>query len=740
MRYLMLFALGFGAACLAGCYLPDGIWVFLAAACLTAIAVICGVKRYRKLAAVLLIGTLTGVLWFTAYSAFVLSEPKAMDGVTRQVVMTATDYSYETDYGCAVNGEISCEGRSYRVKIYLNTRKQVLPGDKIAGEFRMRYTGGGTQSATYHIGQGTFLLAYPVGETAITPGNPEALRYFPVRLRNTTLQLIDRIFPEDTAAFAQSLLLGDDSQLSYETLTAFSLTGVRHIIAVSGLHVSIFLAMVCFFTKKRPVLTAMIGMPILLLFSAVVGFTPSIIRACIMQVLLWLALCINKEYDPPTAISFAALVVLLQNPWAASSVSFQLSFGSVAGILLFAGPMQRYFQTLLGDRKSWKILRFISASLSVSLAANVLIIPIMAYYFGTVSLIGLLANLLILWVVPVAFGGILLACCVGAVWLGGAGVVAGVVSVPIRYIIHVAQLLSEIPLAAVYTQSTTVMVWIVLVYIIVMILMLQKRKKPKLLVTGCVFALGVALMISFLLPLRDNYRMTVLDVGQGQCILLQSDGKTFMVDCGGDSSDNVADLAVQTLFSQGITRLDGLVLTHYDADHAGAAEYLLKRMRVEMLFLPEKSDNTGLEEAIRAAASGKIVTVDKDMLLSFGQTHLSVFSSQDLQSSNESSLCVLFQRENCDILITGDRSTSGELLLLRTGRIPDLDILVAGHHGSENSTGDFLLKSTTPETVIISVGADNRYGHPSEAVLDRLKTYGCAVRRTDLEGTIMIRG
>ena len=736
----MLFALGFCAACFAGCYLAGGMWAFLAVTAVLAVVIVCGAKRYRKQAAVLFTGIIAGVLWFAAFSAIVLSAPKQMDGTTQHVVMTAADYSYETDYGSAVDGQMRYDGRSYRVKIYLNTRNQVRPGDRIEGLFRLRYTGGGIQPATYHIGKGTYLLAYPADETAITQGDPMALRYLAVRLRNATLQMIDRVFPEDTAAFAKSLLLGDDSQMAYETLSAFSLTGVRHIIAVSGLHVSIFLSMVCIVTKKRPVLTAIIGMPVLFLFSAMVGFTPSIIRACVMQALLWLSLCIDREYDAPTAISFAALVVLLQNPWAASSVSFQLSFGSVAGILLFAGPIQGYLQKLLGNKSKWKICRFLCASVSVSLSANVLIVPMMAYYFGAVSLIGIFANLLVLWVVPVVFGGILLSCGMGTVWLYGACIIAQLVSVPIRYIVGITELLSKIPLAAVYTQSKAVGAWILLSYFMGVILMLRKGKNIKWLADGCGFVLCVALLVSFLLPLGDNYRMTVLDVGQGQCILLQSDGKTFMVDCGGDSGESVADLAVQTLYSQGITRLDGLVLTHYDEDHAGGAEYLLKRMKVETLFLPKQQDDVQWEAALTAAASGKVVTVDKDMLLSFGQTRLSVFSSQDLQSSNESSLCVLFQRENCDILITGDRSTTGELLLLQTGRIPDLDILVAGHHGSESSTGEFLLKSTKPETVIISVGADNSYGHPSDAVLDRLETYGCKVRRTDLEGTITIRG
>lgn len=740
MRYLMLFVLGFGAASMAGCYLPDYLWVFLAVVCLLATVLLFLLRKYRRQILLLLIGTMIGVLWFAAFSIFKLSAPKALDASIRHVTMTAGDFSYETEYGSAVDGELSFDGRNYAVKIYLNTHKQIIPGDVITGQFRMRYTGGGTQPATFHIGSGTLLLAYPAGETTIVHGDASALRYFPARLRNATLKLIEVVFPENTVAFAKSLLLGDDSQLDYEILKDFSLTGVRHIIAVSGLHVSIFLGMVCVFTRKRPILIAVIGMPILLVFAAMVGFTPSIIRACIMQLLLWVALCVGKEYDAPTAMSLAALAVLIQNPMAAASVSFQLSFGSVAGILLFAAPIQNYFQALWGKKKAWKLLRLLSGSLSVSVAANVLIVPLMAYYFGTVSLIGVLANLLILWIVPVAFGGIMLACCVGAFWLSGAHVIAFVVSLPICYILKLTQWLAEIPMAAVYTQSIFIVIWIVLSYCMVVVLMLQKRKHPMFMASCGVLILGIALLISFFLPLQENYRMTVLDVGQGQCILLQSDGKTFMVDCGGDSDDSAANLAIQTLYAQGITRLDGLVVTHYDADHAGGVGYVLRRIGVDMLFLPALSDDAGLEDTIRQVAAGKVVTVKKDMLLTFGETQLSIFSSQDLDSTNESSLCVLFQKKNCDILITGDRSTTGELLLLHTGRIPDLDILVAGHHGSENSTGEFLLKTTKPETVIISVGADNRYGHPSDEVLDRLNRYGCTVRRTDLEGTIIIKG
>ena len=122
-------------------------------------------------------------------------------------------------------------------------------------------------------------------------------------------------------------------------------------------------------------------------------------------------------------------------------------------------------------------------------------------------------------------------------------------------------------------------------------------------------------------------------------------------------------------------------------------------------------------------------------------------TTQDLEkiakegkTNNESSLCVLFQPENCDILITGDRTTAGERALLAAYPLPDLEVLIAGHHGARTSTSLELLKQTSPEVAVISVGADNRYGHPTAEVLERLELFGCKILRTDLDGTIILRG
>ena len=231
--------------------------------------------------------------------------------------------------------------------------------------------------------------------------------------------------------------------------------------------------------------------------------------------------------------------------------------------------------------------------------------------------------------------------------------------------------------------------------------------------------------------------MTVLDAGQGQCILLQSEGRAYLVDCGGSNGEELADSAAELLLSQGIFHLDGLILTHFDKDHSSGAEYLLSRVQVDALIVPFSYNRDEILDRLSPLAL-QTVTVKENLLIAFGDSELLVFGPIVMDSSNENSLAILFHRKNCDILITGDRSALGERLLLKTVQLPDVDILVAGHHGSKNSSCQELLDVVKPEIVVISVG-ENNYGHPAKEALDRFAAIGAAVYRTDQQGTSIFR-
>lgn len=733
MRKLMWFTVGIAMGCGLCAYLLTEAWI-LPICMFGTILALAGIplKRIRRISLVG-IGLVLGLLWCLFFRDLYLQPAMAVDGQTMEVTISATDYSYETDYGSAFDGKVTLDGWIFSVRSYVDTKDSIVPGDQVTGSFRMRYTPGGEKDATYHPGKGIFLLAYERGESTVTRGASDG--FYPSELAQRVKEILRSLFPEDIFPFTQALLLGDSTELDYETDTGFKISGIRHIIAVSGLHVMLLYSLVNAMTFRKRFLTALIGLPTLALFAAVAGFTPSVTRACIMVALMILAQMLNKEYDPPTALSFAALVMLLANPMVITSVSFQLSVGCVAGIQLFGKPVEAWISEKLGNPKGKGLVaglkRSVSSSVSITLGAMSLTTPLSAYYFGTVSIVGILTNLLTLWIVNFIFNGLIAVCVVSFLSVKMAGILAWILCWPIRFVLGIAKLLASFPLAAVYTQSVYIVVWLVFVYLLLAVFLCSRKQRPEQLLGYALVGLCVVLLLSWFEPLKDEMRVTVLDVGQGQSILLQSGGRTVLVDCGGDDDEAVADLVAGKLLSQGITRLDAVILTHCDRDHAGGLIYLLTRIKADMILYPA-TDTLQLDH-------DNVYPVSEDLLLSFGDGEIRIFAPVYAAESNENSLCALFTVGNCDILITGDRGILGEAVLVNQYALPDVELLIAGHHGSKYSTTDMLLEAVKPDYIFVSAGADNPYGHPAAEMLERATKYGCAVYRTDIHGTLTFR-
>lgn len=750
MRKLMWFAIGFAISCGIGVFIyPDNFMLY--GICALILGVVFAISshwvRVLRITAVVLIAFAIGTGWFSIYNSNILSAARALDSEISEVELTVTDYSVAKDSGCKVSAAVTVDGKQYAVIVYLNKTVVCKPGDTLRGQFAFRFTAeGGLKDPTYHRSEGVFLLAYPYGEIEHQKADAVPQRRFPAKLRMQIIQKIEALFPKDAAAFAKALLLGDRTGIDYETNTAFKVSGISHIVAVSGLHVSILFAIAALFSGRNRFLLFVIGMPTLLLFAAVTGFTPSVTRACIMQAIMLTALLINKEYDPPTALSAAALIMLIVNPMVILSISFQLSFGCMIGIFLFSGRIfdwildENHFGSAKGKGILSRLKQWFARSVSVSLSAAVITTPLVAVYFGAVSLIGILTNLVVVWLVSYIFYGVMLACGISLLSVFAGRVFAWITVIPIRFVLGTSKLLAQIPFAAVYTESVYIVIWFVFLYVMLAVFLCLKKKPVGIYICTSAICLCAAMGASWAEPLLDGCRVTMLDVGQGQCILLQSEGKTFMVDCGGSRDWEAADKAAETLLSQGVYRLDGIILTHYDEDHAAGIPYLLSRIDADAVYLPDIVDDEGFAVQIMYQTDGRIITVSDDLSFSFGDTQITIYGPETYNLGNESSLCVLFQRENCDILITGDRGELGELLLMNRTDLPQLDVLVAGHHGSANSTGEDLLGKTTPEYIMISAGAGNRYGHPAASLLERLLQYGCVVLRTDLNGTIIYRG
>lgn len=745
MRRLVWFALGFGGACGLGSYLAPGLRLLpmAAGAVLLWGALLFLGKRRRAMAAGALacLGLALGFAWFYLYDGVYLQPARQADGQTAELTLQVAGYPVQTDDGCWVDGTVFLEGRPYGTRLYLQQEEALEPGDQVTVPAQLRLTAhGGSREPTHHRTSGIFLLAYTREAGTVTRGGG-GLRDAPARLRRGVGRQIEGLFSPDTGGFAQALLLGEKAGLSYSQRNELSLAGMSHIVAVSGMHLSILFALVYALTLRQRVLSALLGIPVAFFFAAVAGFTPSVTRAAVMLSLSLLARLCRREYDPPSALAFAVLVLLLGNPLTAASASFQLSVGAVAGILCFSSRLYAWMTRGLGKGRGFgrRVCRVLASSVAVSLGATVFTAPMAAWTFGVVSLLSPLTNLVSLWAVSLGFYGVLAACGLGAVWLPLGKGVARCTEPVLRLILGVGGWTGRLPLASVFPEESPYLAaWVGFALVILVVFLLGRCLGKRSLVLALSASLVLALVLGYLEPKGDRFRVTVLDVGQGQCILLQTGGQTYVVDCGGSEGEGAGEKAARHLLAQGETRVDGLILTHFDEDHVSGVFQLLDRMPVEQLYIPRVPEDETCGTLVKAAGE-QICFVEEDVHLDLGQGELWIFAPLSRTSSNESGLSVLFTAGEYDTLITGDMNQNLERRLLATHALPDIELLVAGHHGAKSSTGPALLDTLRPEVIAVSVGI-NSYGHPAPEMLERAAQAGCRVFRTDEAGTLIFRG
>lgn len=231
--------------------------------------------------------------------------------------------------------------------------------------------------------------------------------------------------------------------------------------------------------------------------------------------------------------------------------------------------------------------------------------------------------------------------------------------------------------------------------------------------------------------------MAALDVGQGASTLFYSRGHAVLVDCGGNSWDDPGDVAADYLQSLGSSHLDALILTHYHSDHTCGVAELLSRIDVSLIIAPDVTPEDPLRQEILALAKEHGCSVElllEDAAISFGDALLSIYEPLGKGSANEEGLSVLCTVGSFDVLITGDMDAVVERRLVKYKSLPDIELLMVGHHGSKTATSEELLLAVTPERAVISSGY-NSYGHPALEAMERLGAVGCEIYRTDLMGT-----
>ena len=743
---------GFAAGTALSHYVLPASWLYIVSAAMLIPALFCavflrGFRRRDGVAAFLFLAL--GMSWYSMYSGKFIDAAAQYTDKTCTVTVRVDEYPYRDGDYASLNVTLAERGEpslGIAVSDYSGTLPELRPGDLAEMELELMDAGERYGEATdVYAARGVHLRAYYVALHGVERDGRSAL-YFPQELMNAVKGSIVRVFPEDVQEIMLALLIGDTHGV-YEDVeldNALSVTGVAHVVSVSGMHLGfLYSALSALLGRRR---AFFVGVPVLVLFTFMAGCSSAIVRACVMLVLSMLGTVLRRDYDPLAGLAMALLLLLAENPVSVASVSLQLSFASMLGLILITPRLNRWFNRRFRGAKGRVkgICRTAWSAFSASLGATVFTAPVVAVIFGYVSLLSPLANLLTLWAVSLAFTLGFAAAALGLIYAPLGIACAWLAAWPARYFVWCISLLARIPYAAVYTADGGVVWWLLFTYaVFIAAIVMRRRRGLRLAVPAlCSAAVLAAVLISSALRTADERSVTVLDVGQGQSIALLSGESAVVVDCGGMGSwDDAGDVASEYLLGRGRYGIDALVLTHLHSDHADGAARLLTRVKVGTLYMPEGTDDSDGELAgiLEAAArrGTEVVEISEDTAVSLPGLELSLTAPQDTGDENERGLVVRASIGEYDTVITGDVGAPTERLLAEEGKLPPSELLIAGHHGSRSSNSFELVSAVRPETVVVSVGY-NSNGHPTDEALVRLAVTGADIYRTDVNGDVTV--
>lgn len=752
MRVLATIGFSFSAGVFLAALLPWTGWQLYAAGgvLLLALAWLFAARKqkYFRRGLLILLPLVVSLAYFAGYDHLVRQPIEDRCGAASDFTATVCDWPQATERGARVTVEL--EGY-HRARAVLYGEAELLaarPGDTVTGTAQWQSAAHfDSDDVTHFNARGVYALLYGREDVRLSAGDGDALRWLPQRAGKAFREKVAAIWDDPrVSGFLTAELTGDKSAMDDGDYLAMQETGLAHLFAVSGLHCAFLVTLLALLISRRQRLLCAVTIPLLLFYMVMVGMSPSVVRACIMQIFLLIAPLFRRGSDPLTSLAAALLVILLCNPFAAASVSLQLSFSATLGMVLLS---PRLYKLLTGWYKGKcrplrAALCFVAANLSATLSAVVFTAPLTAWYFRIFVLVAPLSSLLAVpaagWSFMAAFVTVLL----GFVWLPLASLLGWISWALVRYILWIANGMMSWRYHAVYFTNPYLIYWLLFLYAAFIGCAATPDGKRKYLLAS---ALSVLTLTAAIWVNRQDYQYGVLtaltlDVGQGESVILTSGGETALVDCGSSNSyKDPGGLAADTLHSMGVRELSAVVVTHYHADHTNGLYEVLRRIPVQTVYLPDIEDEYGVRERLVSLAEEKgaqVTYVTKETADTLGDTVLTIYppvqSGGDL---NELGLTALASAGDFDLLITGDMSGSTEKKLVETYALPDIEVLVVSHHGSRYSSNIRFLKSVTPEAAVISVG-DNNYGHPSEETLQRLLAVGADIWRTDQQGTIRI--
>ncbi len=594
-----------------------------------------------------------------------------------------------------------------------------------------------------------------------------------IKLSENLKQKANNILPQEIASIFIGIILGDRTEIPEEAIENFRNANMSHILAVSGMHMSYLILLATqiigkLIGKKQSYYISII---LIIEYMFLTGFSASIIRAGIMGIILISSKIFYKNNDILTNIAISALIILLKNPYTILDLSFQFSYGGTIGIILFQKFISKNFLEKI--IKSKKIIEIIS----VTISAQIIILPISIIQFNKLNIYFILTNLIIGFIIgPVmACGFIFLITLI--INVKTAQIFSIILQIAIKALILTSQI-AKLPYSNIYLPTPN-FIQIIIYFLSIHIFMfiyyiyntknktqtvkrfrniismikfyLKYRMKPKTKSRTKIISIIIIALIMVMQIIPKDLKVYFVDVNQGDStFIVTPKGKTILIDGGGSSYTNVGkNTLLPYILDRGYTKIDIAIISHMDLDHCDGIIYLMDKIKIKTIIIGkqyEESDNykrfvkLAKEKRIevKIVEAGENINIERNVNLDILWPDNKNKISEN--AINNNSLVFKLKYKKYSILFTGDIEEIAEKAILeRYKNMLQSTILKVAHHGSKTSTTAEFLKAVKPRYALIGVGKNNKFGHPSENTIKKLKEMKVKIFRTDELGEITIK-
>ena len=508
-------------------------------------------------------------------------------------------------------------------------------------------------------------------------------------------------------------ILSNKNDLDKEVLNSYQTNGLSHLFSISGMHITLLLGTILKLLDKvnyNRYYKYILLIIILIIYMYLTDFTPSILRSGIMFILLTLNKLFNFKIKTKNIIMLTFIIIVLINPYYIYNLGFQLSYLISFYLIIFAH--------IINKHKNYFKKLFITSLISFLVS-----FPIIISNYYQVNLLSILINLLFVPIIsyivlPLAFITLILP--TDSLLILTMDILEGI-SLSLT---NINYLLLELPKPSIYL--------IIIYYAIITLLLINKKCFISLLTTIFIHKISI--------NFNPNMEILFLDVSQGDSILLHypHDKYNILIDTGGNYNYEISkNIIIPYLKSKGINKIDYLILTHGDYDHMGESINLIENFKVEKVIFNCGEFNDLEKELIKVLEKKKIKYYSCIKELYIDKNKLQFLNTKEYDNENDNSSVIYFNYYNYKFLFMGDASTEREKDILEKYNLKDVDFLKVGHHGSNTSSSEEFINSINPKYSLISVGKNNRYGHPNKEVLDTLND--SKIYRTDQDGSIMFK-